>query len=333
MNESAETLALVEMGQSTEPLLPDLLCLLLPALCRLTAAEEGARILLKTKVEELLFRFLSHNWSVYKHIAELVEKKFRFKKQKKGKAEAGGKELNFEELEETQKKLRVALMNTCNLFINLTVHDPVAVSASSTFQQVMRWAFTALPTLTNSEELVLLSNVAGLGLLLLLGVTKTIGTAQHSPEEQFQCSLLISGTDNSAFRFGQSVIRFVWDAHLADESQSPVSLVLTSNYRAVWTDVKEMWFLSLQTLGALMEILPWLGDFAAESGFLEALIGNLSKAYKNSIDASTLAAYEDFLAAALRGGEKAAKIMRTKGVALATSHHLRTLKKALDQKS
>lgn len=114
-----------------------------------------------------------------------------------------------------------------------------------------------------------------------------------------------------------------------DESQSPPSLEITSNYRAVWADIKEMWFLSLQTVGTLMEILPWLGDFCCESGFLDAVIGNLAKAYKNRIDQSTLAAYEDFLCAALNGGQKASQIIKTKGAALAASHHLRALKKAL----
>jgi len=340
LSQSAESLTMAEMGKSTEPLLPDLLCLLLPALCHLTAAEEGATILLKAKGDDLLFRFLSHNWSVYKYISECLEKKGRFKKQKKGGAngKAGGgkdKELDFEVLESTQLKIRASLIHTCNLFINLTVHNPKTVNASPVFQQMMRWAFTALPSLTNPErELILLSNIAGLGLLLLFHVTKKVGEAKGSlsPEEEFQSSLLISGTDNSVFRFGQGVVRFVWDAHQADESQSPVTLILASNYRAVWTDVKEMWFLSLQTLGALMEVLPWLGDFAAESGFLDALIGNLSKAYKNSIEAATLAAYEDFLGAAIKGGEKASKIIKTKGAALASSHHLRALKKALDQK-
>jgi hypothetical protein len=198
----------------------------------------------------------------------------------------------------------------------------------------MRWAFSALPMLTNpEEELYLLSNVASLGLLLLLHVTKKATDAKAAgtltPEQEFQASRLISGTDNAVFRFGQAVVRFVWDAHLPDESQSPPSLEITSNYRAVWSDIKEMWFLCLQTIGSLVEILPWLGDFAAESGFLEALISNLSKAYKARIDASTLAAYEDFFCAVLKGGEKASKIIKTKGAELAGTHHLRALKKAI----
>jgi hypothetical protein len=284
----------------------------------------------------LLYRFLTHNWAVYKNIKELVEKKGRPKKVRKGKKEDSDDDVNVEDLQRTLFKIRASLMHTCNLFINITVLDPELVSSSSIFQQVMRWTFTALPSLTSPDiELVLLSNMAGLGLLLLLHVTKKAKDAKAegkalTPEEEFQSSMLISGTDNAVFRFGQSVVRFVWDAHLPDESQSPTTLVITSNYRQVWADIKEMWFLSLQTVGALFEILPWLGDFAAESGFLEALIGNLSKAYKNSIDASTLAAYEDFLAAALKGGEKTSKIIRTKGAALAASHHLRALKKALE---
>jgi len=335
LNQSVESMTLVEVGKSTEPLMPDILCMLLPALCNLTTAEKGVKLLLESKGDELLYRFLTHNWSVYKNIKELVEKQSRPKKSKKGKPEAGD-ELNLEDLQCSLLLIRAALMHTCNLFINITVLDPDLVSSSPIFQQVMRWAFAALPQLSNPEvELVLLSNMAGLGLLLLLHVTKKVGDAKKegkvlSPEEEFQSSRLISGTDNAVFRFGQAVVRFVWDAHLPDESQSPITLVITSNYRPVWADIKEMWFLSLQTVGALMEILPWFGDFAAESGFLEALINNLSKAYKNSIDASTLAAYEDFLASSLKGGEKASKIIKTKGAALAASHHLRTLKKALE---
>ena len=40
LNQSVESMALAEVGKSTEPMMPDLLCMLLPALCHLTAADK-----------------------------------------------------------------------------------------------------------------------------------------------------------------------------------------------------------------------------------------------------------------------------------------------------
>jgi len=337
-----ENQVLAEMGKCSDPIMPEVLVTLLPALCHLTAEERGVRMLLDSEGEEHLLRFLNHNWSVYKNISAFKEKLSRPGKAKKN---GGGRsveeeamaEKSPEEIERTLLRVRVALMNVSNLFINMTVLDTELATSSPTFQQVMRWSFGVLPMLnTNEHDLPLLANVSALGLLLLLHITKkTQGAkeagAQLSPEEEFIASRLVSGGDNAAFKFGQTVVKFIWEAHLPDESQSPVGFVLTSPYRSVWLEIKEMWFLTLQTTGALMEGMPWLADFCAESGFLEALISNLSQAYKNRIDSSTLAAYEDFLCAASRSSPNAINIIKTKGAALAKSHHLRTLTKALKE--
>ncbi|CAG7638727.1 unnamed protein product [Allacma fusca] len=334
--QSAESLVLAEQGKSCEPLLPPILCQLLPALCRLTAEERGVRMLIDAECTEMLNRFLTHNWSVYKNLKDLLERKSRpGKPGKKPVKKEGEPDLSVDEIRALLLRLRAAIMHTSNLFINISILDPVSINDdAATFTQIMRWAFTALPSLTGEDELILVCNVSSLGLLILLSVIRKATDAQKEgktlpPEEQFAASRLISGGDNAVFKFGQSVIRFVWDAHLPDETQSPTVLGLTSNYRAVWADIKEMWFLSLQTVGALMELLPWLADFAAESGFIEALIKNLSLVYKSLIDASTLAAYEEFFCSAARSAPNAANIMKTKGAALAASHHLRALTKAL----
>jgi len=246
-------------------------------------------------------------------------------------------QLTDDELQRTLGRLGVAIMNTCNLFINIIVLAPDVVASNQIFQQIMRWSFNALPLLSNTEEdLPLLSNISSLGLILLMHLTKKAIEGKEmgdklSPEEEFLSSQLVSGTDNAAFRFAKCVVRFVWDAHLPDESQSPPDLILTSNYRSTWNEIKEMWFLSLQTTGSLLETLPWLADFCAESGFLDALIQNISAAYRSKIDATVLSAYEDLLVAAAKSTKSAAAIIKTKGAALAKSHHLRTLIRTLKE--
>lgn len=336
---SPENQVLAEVGKCTEPIMPEVLVTLLPALCNFTAEERGVHMIMDSEGEEHLSRFLNHNWSVYKNLKEILEKKSRPKKPGK-KAETGpGEDMNEEELKSTLFRLRVAMQNTCNIFINTTVLDPDVVATSSVFQQLMRWAFNAMPHLTNSEDdLPLMGNVASLGLLSLMNIAKKTLDAKTrgesiSPEEEFITTQLIAGSDNAAFRFGQAVVRFVWDAHLPDEVQSPPSLEITPNYRSVWNDLKEMWFLSLQTVGGLLDILPWLADFCADSGFLEALIKNISLAYKSRIDQGTMSAYEDFLCQATlcKNSEKAASVLKSKGMALAKSHHLRALSKALKE--
>lgn len=220
LNQNVESMALAEVGKSIEPLMPEILCTFLPALCHLTAAEKGVSILADAKAEELLFKFINHNWSVYKNLKDLLEKKSRPRKDKKAKKPDPGSDLSEEELRSTLFKLRIALNNTCNIFINMAVLNLEFVGTSGTFQQVMRWSFASLPTLANpEEELILLANMSALGLLLLLDVTKKSANAKSegqklSPEDEFQSSRLISGTDNTVFRFGQAVVRFVWDAHL-----------------------------------------------------------------------------------------------------------------------
>ncbi|OXA42705.1 neurochondrin homolog [Folsomia candida] len=338
---SPENQVLAEVGKCMEPLMPEVLVTLLPALCNFTAEERGVHMIMDSEGEQHLSRFLNHNWSVYKNLKEVLEKKLRPKKPGSKKGTPGEEELEMsqEEIKSTLIRLRVAMQNTCNIFINTTVLDPDVVATSSVFQQLMRWAFNAMPHLTNNEDdLPLMGNVASLGLLSLMNIAKkTLDAKQRgesiSPEEDFITTQLISGSDNTAFRFGQAVVRFVWDAHLPDEVQSPPSLEITANYRSVWNEIKEMWFLSLQTVGGLLDILPWLADFCAESGFLEALIKNISLAYKSRIEQGTMSAYEDFLCQATlcKNSEKAASVLKSKGPALAKSHHLRALGKALKE--
>ena len=334
--QSPESQVLLEEGRCCEGLLPPILCQLLPSLCRLTSEERGVRMLLDAEVTEMLFRFLNHNWQAYKNLRELLERKSRpGKPGKKFVLKEGEPDSTVEEIRENLEQLRAAIMHTANLFINMSILDPESINEDAVFGKVMRWAVGALPNLTDAKtELVLASNVSTLGLLLLRHSVKRSTDAQKEgkplpPEEQFATSRIISGADNAVFKFGESVIRFVWNAHLPDETQSPTVLGLTSEYRAVWSDVKEMWFMSLQSLGALLELLPWLGDFAAESGFLEALIKNVSAVYKSLIDSNTLQAYEEFFCCAARSSPNAVNIMKTKGAALAASHHLRTLTKVL----
>ena len=125
---------------------------------------------------------------------------------------------------------------------------PVAASLPSTLSLTsLRWNTLCIPyyTLLHTtdilyiflilgEQLVLYGNLSVLGLLVL---------KHHSRRPK--------STDYSVYKFVQAVVRFLWDAHNTDESDSDEYSV-SQNYLPFWSDLIDLWYLGMQVLSSLL---------------------------------------------------------------------------------
>jgi len=80
-----------------------------------------------------------------------------------------------------------------------------------------------------------------------------------------------------------------------DESTDSTSLVVAMSYKKYWLELMELWFLGMQTMSAVLALVPWISEFAIESGWAEGIIDTLHKVRMGSLPANTKSAYEDFL--------------------------------------
>lgn len=251
----------------------DILRLMLPSLCHLAVEEEARKILLSSKEDEVLYECLAYHWTIVHY------KKPPVPKSERGKAITHpDPELDPKLLEE-MKDSRTAMISICNVFMNITVLEAKLVEESVLFATLLKFIFNNLPELKNiPENLVLHGNLAVLGLLLLK-----------------QQSKRLKKNDFTICRFIQSTIRFLWDAFNVDESNDATSLVVTMAYKKYWFELMELWFLGMQTMSAVLALVPWISEFAIESGWAEGIIDTLLKVRKGALPANTKSAYEDFL--------------------------------------
>ncbi|GLG92671.1 Neurochondrin homolog [Gryllus bimaculatus] len=251
----------------------DILRLLLPSLCHLAVEEEARKILLQIKEEEVLYECLAYHWSIV-HC-----KKPPVPKSERGKVKANPEPELDPKLLEEMKDSRTAMVSICNVFMNITVLEAKLVEESLLFNTLLKFIFNNLPELKNiPDNLVLHGNLAVLGLLLLK-----------------QQSKRLKKNDFTICRFIQSTIRFLWDAFNVDESNDASSLVVTMAYKKYWFELMELWFLGMQTMSAVLALVPWISEFAIESGWAQGIIDTLHKVRKGSLPANTKSAYEDFL--------------------------------------
>nr|CAD7460705.1 unnamed protein product [Timema tahoe] len=224
----------------------DVLRLLLPAMCHLTVDEKSRKIMLEAKEEEVLYECLVYHWSIAHYVKPVVPKSER------GKVKGPEPELEPKVLEE-MKDSRTAMVSICNIFMNITVLEAKLVEESTLFATLLKFLFNNVPELKNSgENIVLHSNMAILGLLLLK-----------------QQSKRVKKNDFSICRFIQSTIRFLWDAYNVDESNDSTTLVVAMSYKKYWIELMELWFLGMQTMSAVLTLIPWISEFAIESGWAQ----------------------------------------------------------------
>lgn len=251
----------------------DVLRIMLPALCHLAVEDEARKIILKQNQDQVLFEVIEYHWSIVHYKRPPVPRSERLKVLNQPPQELSP------ELLEQMKDSRAAMISTCNIFMNITVLEAKIVEDSTVFNNLMKFIFENLPELKNiPENLVLHGNLAVLGLLLLK-----------------QQSKRVKKNDFSICRYIQATIRFLWDAYIVDESNDPSALVVSMAYKEFWFELMELWFLGMQTMSSVLALVPWISEFAIESGWTEGIIETLKKVKVGTLPGNVKSAYEDFL--------------------------------------
>ena len=154
---------------------------------------------------------------------------------------------------------KYAMVTICNVLMNITVLEPGFVEECPIFFHLLKFIMTSLPTLQNSgtyswflctifwvftyckmfslcldEQLVLYGNLSVLGLLIL----------KHHPRKP-------KSTEFSVYKFVQSIIRFLWDAHNNDEAEED-DYGVSNTYLAYWNELIDLWYLGMQVLSSLL---------------------------------------------------------------------------------
>jgi hypothetical protein len=255
----------------------DVLRAFLPALCHIAVDDNGRAILLKIKQEQVLLECLEFHWSIAHFKKPLIPKSER------SKPRGPDPEIPADRLKKMVDS-RGAIISICNTFMNLCVLEADFVKDSPLFFTLMKFVFDNLPELKNNHDnLVVYGNMAVLGLMLL-----KLKTAY------------IKKNDFSICRYIQSTIRFLWDAYTAEENSNSSryalgQLVVAMTYKESWIELQELWFLGMQNLSGILTLVPWISEFAIESGWAEGIIDMLVKIRPGSLPTNVKYAYEDLL--------------------------------------
>ncbi|XP_063539524.1 neurochondrin homolog [Cydia strobilella] len=286
----------------------DLLRLMLPALCHLAVEDKARDIMFNLKQEDILYEAVSFHWSIVHYKKPPVPKSERLKVKTQPEAEIDPKVL------EDMKDSRAAMVSLCNIFMNLTVLAPKIVDNSVLFNTLLKFIFNNLPELKQiPENLVLHGHLAVLGLLLLK-----------------QQASKVKKNDFSICRYIQSTIRFLWDAYNVDESNDPTALVVSMSYKENWSEIADLWFLGMQTMSGVLTIVPWISEFAIESGWAEGIAEMLAKVKVGTLPPNVKSAFEDFLCRLVDSNEGAIPVLKKGGaLKMCRNHRLMDLGKKL----
>lgn len=286
----------------------DVLRFLFPAICHLTVEEQPRKIMLKMKEEDIFYEAMAFHWT------NIIIKPPKIPKAERLKMKNIPEHQYTPRQEEDMKDSRSAMISLCNLFMNLTVLEAKLVEESPTFTMLLKFIFSKLPDLrTLPDSLVLSGNLAVLGLLLLK-----------------QQASRVEKDDFAVCRFIQSAIRFLWDAYCVDESVDTSGICVSIKYKAYWNELMELWFLGMQTMSAVLALIPWVSEFAMESGWAEGIMVMLKQVRPGSLPANTRSAYEDFLCNLVQANKGAAKVLNDHdALAVCRTHRLMELGKKL----
>lgn len=279
----------------------DLLRLLLPALCYLAVEEAARKILLQHKQDEVLFECLSYHWTIVHYKRPPVPRSERLKVLQDGNRT---EELDLHLLEE-MKDSRSAMVSVCNVLMNITVLETKLVEESSTFISLLKFIYNNLPELKQiPENLVLHGHLAVLGLLLMKQQAKRI-----------------KKNDFSICRYIQATIRFLWDAYIIDESNDPTELVVSMSYKEHWMELMELWFLGMQTMAGVLQVIPWLSQFTVESGWVEEIIEMLKRVKIGGLEPNVKSAFEDLLCHLVKADDNIASVLKKHGALTVCRNH------------
>lgn len=317
LSEKAKAAAKSEEGSSAssgEPVVydplseMDVLRLMLPALCHLAVEEDGRRILLKHKQDEVLFECLSYHWTIVHYKKPPVPRSERLKALKEPEKELEPHILN------DMKDSRLAMVSICNVLMNITVLEGKLVKESPTFVSLLKFIFSNLPELKEiPENLVLHGHLAVLGLLLLK-----------------QQAERVKKNDFSICRYIQATIRFLWDAYMVDECNDPTELVVAMSYKEHWMELAELWFLGMQTMAGVLQMIPWLSEFCIESGWADGIVDTLKKVKIGGLQPNVKSAYEDLLVHLVQADQSVAAVLKKSGaLTMCRNHRMMELGKHL----
>lgn len=279
----------------------DVLRLLLPALCYLAVEEDARKILLKHKQDEVLFECLSYHWTIVHYKKPPVPRSERLKVLQEGNR---AEDLDLHLVEE-MKNSRSAMVSICNVLMNITVLEAKLVEESPTFISLLKFIFNNLPELKQiAENLVLHGHLAVLGLLLLKQQAKRV-----------------KKNDFSICRYIQATIRFLWDAYIIDEGNDPTELVVAISYKEHWMELMELWFLGMQTMAGVLQVIPWLSQFTLESGWAEEIIETLKKVKIGGLQPNVKSAFEDLLCHLVKADENVGLVLKKCGALTVCRNH------------
>nr|XP_023022833.1 neurochondrin homolog [Leptinotarsa decemlineata] len=286
----------------------NVLRVMLPAMCHLAVEDEARAIMLKSHEDKVLLDVLEFHWTIVHYKRPPVPRSERLKVLNQPKPE-----LTPEKLEE-MKDSRTAMISTCNVLMNLTVLEPKYVEESEVFNNLLKFIFENLPELKDiPENLVLHGNLAILGLLLLKQLSKKV-----------------KKNDFSICRYIQATIRFLWDAYIIDESNDPTALVVAMSYKEHWMEIMELWFLGMQTLASVISQIPWISEFAIESGWAEGIVQLLKKVKIGTLPPNIKSAFEDFLCHLVDANESVIDVLKkAEALRVCRNHRLMELGKKL----
>ncbi|XP_012285417.1 neurochondrin homolog [Orussus abietinus] len=277
----------------------DILRLLLPALCYLAVEEQARKIMLKHGQDAVLFECLSYHWTIVHYKKPPVPRAERLKALKEPE-----KQLDPQVLDD-MKDSRAAMVSICNVLMNITVLEAKLVEESPTFVSLLKFIFNNLPELKQiPENLVLHGHMAVLGLLLFKQQAKRV-----------------KKNDFSICRYIQATIRFLWDAYIVDESNDPTELVVAMAYKEHWNEIMELWFLGMQTMAGILQMVPWLSEFTIESGWAEGIIDTLKKVKIGGLQPNVKSAFEDLLCHLVKADQSVATVLKKAGALTVCRNH------------
>lgn len=286
----------------------DVLRVMMPALCHLAVEEKARKILFQQKQDEVFFESLQFYFSIAHYKRPPIPRAERLKRMNEPDPILTAGQLD------DMKDARAAIVSLCNILMNLTVLEPKIVEDSENFHKLQEFIFENLPLLKDiPDNLVMHGHLAILGLLLLKQQAKRV-----------------KKNDFTICRYIQATIRFLWDAYIVDESNDPTALVLSMAYKEHWSEITELWFLGMQTMSGILSVIPWISDFAIESGWAEGIIETLKKVKIGTLPANVKSAYEDFLCQLVEANSTVVQVLKkADALRVCRNHRLMELGKKL----
>lgn len=173
------------------------------------------------------------------------------------------------------------LVTSCGAFLNLVVMDGCSLAQNEAFFDFFKFLILALPKVKSklgANHLELEANFSVLGLL----IARRFFGRLRSCEIEFH-------------KFLATSVKFMWDTHEVVPSTCKTEMTLTREYRKIWPNIMELWFLGMQALSSLLSLVPWITVFLMESGWPQYLITSLQKVGAKEVEGSIKSAYQEFL--------------------------------------